>query len=105
MGRNVVYVYTCTEHATALGFRCDICEVQYQYKSKYDHHIASVGHRRRALLLSFEVSGIEQSLNEQTVDNEAFNDCHEQQIADEPVVYEDHDVYAEEGQQVHVSIL
>ena len=36
-------------------FHCDFCKVTFGYKSKYDRHLESVAHKRRAMILSFEV--------------------------------------------------
>ena len=36
-------------------FHCDLCQVTFGYKSKYDRHLESAAHKRRAMILSFEV--------------------------------------------------
>lgn len=48
-----ISVYTYAVILAHIDFHCSTCELEFQHKSKYERHIATVGHRRRAILLSF----------------------------------------------------
>ena len=36
-------------------YHCYLCQVTFGYQSKYDRHLKSAAHKRRAMILSFEV--------------------------------------------------